>query len=269
LDRYDLYERCVQSPRLLVPLLCAIHKGVAAKEDEGHRATVLGEDFCGTALLSRTWVEMVEGGSAVAVEIDPEPLARARRSEGVRVVESDVMAIDAARNGGMDIVFAGNFSIGEIHDRAGLVAYLRVVRDRLSPCGVFVCDTYGGENAYALGHVDREHVGPDGTRINYRWEQREADPLTARVVNAMHFRVLRGDDVVQDERDAFVYDWRLWSVPELRDAMQEAGFVRTEVYAQEPDAVDNAGEAYAMPIEDASSLDEDFIVYIVGRTDAT
>jgi len=267
LDRYDLYERCVQSPRLLVPLLRAIHAGGA--ESGADRARVLGEDFCGTAQLSHTWVEMVEGGSAVAVEIDPEPLAQATPDARVRLVRSDVLRLDPADASGMDIIFTGNFSIGELHERATLVRYLRLARARLARGGVFVCDTYGGEHAYTVGHVDRDHDGPGGVRIVYRWEQCEADPLTARVTNALHFRVFEGDEVVHDIHDAFVYDWRLWSVPELRDAMTEAGFAQTRVYAQLPDAVDDAGEAYVMPIEDASELGEDYIVCIAGCTSAT
>jgi hypothetical protein len=30
-------------------------------------------------------------------------------------------------------------------------------------------------------------------------------------------------------RDAFRYDWRIWSLPELRDLLNEAGFSRGEV----------------------------------------
>ena len=39
----------------------------------------------------------------------------------------------------------------------------------------------------------------------------------------MHFRVERDGCIIQEETDAFVYRWRLWSVPELRDAMREGG----------------------------------------------
>ena len=183
-DPYDLYELCVQSPALLVPLLRAIH---------GSEAKVLAEDFCGTAALSRRWIAVIPGGRAVAIDINPEPLARARGIEGLDLIKADVFAIDPARTQPADILFVGNFSIGEIHERHRLVEYLRLARSRLSPGGVFICDTYGGEGAHQIGHVDREHEGPGGERILYRWEQRQADPLTARVVNALHFRVFAGD----------------------------------------------------------------------------
>jgi hypothetical protein len=45
----------------------------------------------------------------------------------------------------------------------------------------------------------------------------------------------RDGEIVED---AFVYRWRLWSAPELRDAMAEAGFeetgARAELFGAEP-----------------------------------
>jgi len=84
------------------------------------------------------------------------------------------------------------------------------------------------------------------------WEQREFDPCTARAVNAMHFRVERDGEIVQSLEDAFVYSWRLWSVPELRDAMTEAGFTATEV----------------VPVQPAADATEGFIPCVVGRKSA-
>src|SRR5690606_18328742 len=70
--------------------------------------------------------------------------------------------IDAARRA--DIIYTGNFSIGEIHDRGALIRYLREALRRLDHDdassgggGVFVCDTYGGETAFMTGDVEREH----------------------------------------------------------------------------------------------------------------
>lgn len=259
MDRFDLYEACVQNPPMVVSLLRAIHGGCGA---DGPR--VLGEDFCGTAAVSRAWARRVEDGHAVAVDHDEAPLARARGHERVRVVRADVMEVDDPA----DVLFVGNFSIGEIHTRPGLVAYLRHARARLvrapSGLGVFVCDTYGGESAFLTGSVERDHLLESGARVRYRWEQRDADPLTGMVTDVLHFRVFRGRELVLDLPDAFTYRWRLWSVPELRDAMREAGFGETAVYATLPDAADAEGNAYCTPIVDPADLDESFIVCVAG-----
>lgn len=250
MDRYDLYELTVQSAPAAAALLRAIH---------GASPQTLGEDFAGTGAVSRAWVARGGGARAVAVDTDAEALARAA-APGVTLVCADVRAADAPA----DVIFAGNFSIGYLHERAELIRYLRHARRRLSPGGVFVCDTYGGESAFLRGHMHREHPGPGGRKIRYTWEQREADPLTGMVTDALHFRVQHGRDIELELRDAFIYRWRLWSVPELRDAMLEAGFARTEVYDKVPDAEDDAGEVYFRPAQ-AEDLEDSFIVCVVGR----
>lgn len=53
---------------------------------------------------------------------------------------------------------------------------------------------------------------------------------------------------------------------ELRDAMVEAGFRRTQVYAKLADAIDDEGNAYVEPVMHAESeLEDSFIVLVVGR----
>lgn len=262
LSRYDLYELTVQNPAALVPFLRAVH---------GHQPRVLGEDFCGSGALAQAWVASVASGRAIAVDIDPEPLARLKRSKNsskITVLRSDVRRVPSSRKA--DLIFVGNFSIGEIHDRRELIKYLKVARARLNRRGggVFVCDTYGGETAFTRGGVTRMHPGPPGdptVRIRYTWQQREADPLTGLVENALHYRVERAGTVVQELSDAFVYRWRLWSVPELRDAMREAGFKSTEVYAKLADAKDTEGNHYVRPLGPDDELDDSFIVCVVGR----
>lgn len=308
-SRLELYEHCVQNPRALVPLLMGVHGG---------EPRVMREDFCGSAAVSREWLRTIsrtawgrpgkaersrvrrahragrnDGPAAIAVDLDPVPLRRARRAAptGLHVVEGNAISTASPRGLKADVIFVGNFSIGEIHDRPTLLKYLRACHARLvtgrggharrgsptsagdvaSPAsGVFVCDTYGGSSAFTRGAVQRTHPlpsrrGDERIRIRYTWEQREADPLTGRVVNALHFRVEQDGEIVQEITDAFIYHWRLWSVPELRDAMSEAGFASTAVYGELPDATDSDGRCFATPISSADELNEHFIVCVAGR----
>ena len=168
IEKHDLYEACVQSPPEMTLMLRAIH---------GDQPRILGEDFAGTAALSRHWVANVSEGTAVAVDLDEGELGRAGKTPGVRTIVADVREISDP----VDCLFVGNFSIGYLHTRDELMGYLRHARKRINAGGVFVCDTYGGESAYHLGSVDRDVALPGGLRCVYRWEQREADPLTAMV----------------------------------------------------------------------------------------
>jgi SAM-dependent methyltransferase len=263
--RHGLYELCVQSTRHLVPFLRAVH---------GQDPRVLGEDFAGTAALSHHWVGDVTDGRAVAVDLDAAALGYRAPDDRVSVHLADVC--DVAEPA--DVVFVGNFSIGYRRTRADLVAYLRHVRSRLNPGGVFVCDTYGGESAFLIGEVHRDHwitgenlpeaLAPHhGKRVRYTWEQRDADPATGLVTDICHFRIVDAGGTIDLELlDAFVYEWRLWSIPELRDALIEAGFDSTEVYAKTADAVDAEGNVYVRPIDDGGEeLDESFIVLVAAR----
>lgn len=250
-DRYDLYEAAAQSPEMEARFLRAVHAG---------DPRVLCEDFCGSGAVCRAWVDLHPDHRAVGVDLDPEALGalRARatphQTERLAIERRDVL--DATTKA--DIVCALNFPVGYWHSRAELLRYLRGAHARLNPGGVFVCDIYGGANAFIVGESDQELRGG----VLYTWEQREADPTTGLVENAMHFRMPDGREV----RDAFVYRWRLWSIPELRDALADAGFESTEVHNRLGDAIDDDGNLHVRPIVDAGlELDDDFVVYVVGR----
>jgi hypothetical protein len=177
---------------------------------------------------------------------------------GVEAVRADVM--DAAHRA--DIITATNFPLGYWHERGDLVRYLRRTRGRLRPGGVFVADTYGGRGALAPGTFTARFRLPDGTPVLYEWEQRRVDPLTSRVFNAIHFTVGTGPGA-RVMRDAFTYDWRLWTVAELRDAYMEAGLRRLEVFDQQGGAIDHLGNLHVAPAR-AEELEDPFVVYVAG-----
>ena len=291
MDRHACYELCVQSPRHVSGFLRGVYLGGDAGRGE---PVVLHEDFCGTATIARRWIadgkRLGVVRRAVGVDLDAEVLERARVGaeeegvgEGLVLVRGDVVegcrsempppvlapgggggGVEAC-GGGADIIFVGNFSIGYIHDRATLVGYLRWALERVA-CGasgwgggVFVCDLYDSPGKYALGTLNRVHPGRGREIVHYTWEHRDADVLTAMVTNAIHFRVVVDGDVVAEYPDAFVYRWRLWSIAEMREAMMEAGFASTEVYAE----VSDTPRATA----DGDELPESGIVCVVGRSD--
>jgi SAM-dependent methyltransferase len=292
-DKFSLYEICAQNPPRDVRLLRAIHAdGQATRAARERASLILGEDFCGTAALSKAWCDLLPRGRAVAVDRDGPTLARAREmgreSPRLRLIQADVHRIREKA----DLIAVLNFSICELHDRGALVKYLRHALSRLRPGGCLICDLYGGSDAFETGLLDqrirppqhiqnpRGNAGAKGAtrqqpgsphparrdQITYSWEQRSANPLTGRVVNAMHFEVMSPRTPKPFGLiNAFLYDWRLWSVPELREAMREAGFTSTQVYPREAGAIDADGNLYARLIEDPTELDESFNVFIAGR----
>lgn len=277
LDRFDCYELCVQSPRHVVALLRSIHAG---------NPRVIREDFSGTAAVARRWcAEGLKAGDdsrAVCVDIDPGVLSRARAraerdgvaprmhfqcADAIRVPLADPSAPDAPDPDAADVIFTGNFAIGYLHDRATLLDYLRRSRQRLERGnagfggGVFTCDLYGGSSAFRTGSLDRRHPGPAGEVIHYHWAHEAADPVTGMVRNSISFRVEAGGQIVAEMPRAFVYDWRLWGLPELRDAMLDAGFARVDVYQD----LNVAPGQPATPVRDPARLGADWIVLLAAR----
>ncbi len=265
MDRFECYELCVQSPRFVVPFLRAVHGG---------EPVVLREDFCGTAAISRRWVEDGKRAGqkwrAVGVDVDAEVIERARAEneragmgEEIRLVRGDVLEV--TDSDGCDVMFVGNFSIGYIHQRVALVRYLRASRVRLARGnagfggGVFVCDLYDGPGAFKEGSITRVHPGRSREMVRYTWEHREADALTGMVVNAIHFQVEVDGEVVARYPDAFAYEWRLWSIREMREAMREAGFASTEVYQDVGPSTEEG------PLRHGREMREGGVVCVVGR----
>lgn len=266
MDRFACYETCVQSVGWVSGFLRALH---------GQQPRVLREDFCGAAALSRRWVADLRRkgleGSAVAVDLDPGALDRARdelladpdAAAHVRLVRVDAVHAPVEPADACDVIFVGNFSIGYIHDRPTLVGYLRRSAQRLKlgaagfGGGVFVCDTYDSPTKYTLGALQRRHPSKGHEIVHYTWEHRKADALTGMVTNAIHFRVELDGEIIAEHTDAFIYRWRLWSIPELREAMLEAGFASTEVHQEVNER--------PVALEHGSQMKEAGIVCVVGR----
>jgi hypothetical protein len=266
-NRFDLYELAAQTPLHQARFLAALH---------GAGATVLAEDFSGPAAIARAWLTLSEDHRAIIVDRDPEPLDHAAdrlsRAHGgamlerLTVLNDDVLAAKYRA----DVIAALNFAVCELRTRAELMTYLRHGLLRLEARGILVADLYGGASAMIPG-VTRQTIDTDDGPIVYEWEQREVDPLTGMVANVMHFTLPDGAPL----REAFVYHWRLWSIPELRDAMREAGFRRTEVHTALGGAIDEEGNLLVRAAssddrpDEPSELDEDelesVVAYVVGR----
>jgi SAM-dependent methyltransferase len=227
-DPHELYEASVQSVSHEVEFLDS-----AFIELTGRKARTLREDFCGTAAAACEWVKVYGRREAVAVDIDPKVLAWGRKHhvarlkpkqrERLRLIEGDVRTVDT---GIVDLAVAFNFSWWTFKTRPELLRYFRAVHATLADDGVFVLDIYGGSDAY-----DEQEEETDYGLFTYVWDQHAFDPVSARYICYIHFRFPDGSELPR----AFSYDWRLWTLPELRELLAEAGFERSVVYWQGED----------------------------------
>ncbi len=186
------------------------------------------EDFCSTFELCCEWAKLDDEKRAIALDIDSEPLEygkahyltdlSAAAQKRVRVLERDVLAPRGPR---ADIICALNFSYFVFRERATLLKYFQQCRRALNPGGIFAVDVFGGPQ-YGEPSVDTKKL----PGFEYFFEQEFFDPISNHTRFHIHFKQ-RGE---RNRRRAFSYDWRMWSIPEIRDLMSDAGFRQVAVY---------------------------------------
>jgi SAM-dependent methyltransferase len=228
-DKHLLYQQSVQDPASEVKFVARVFKKL-----RGRRAESLREDFCGTALFCAEWIKSGKQTprTATGVDIDADVLAWGRqhnleplgpRARRVRLLQQDVRDPCPEK---YDIVAAFNFSYWIFETRDELRRYFETVLRSLEPDGIFFLDAYGGWEAHQPMEESRACKG-----FTYVWDQDEIDPITGHVTNYIHFKFKDGSKL---ER-AFTYEWRMWSLPELRELLLEAGFDTVAVYWDEAD----------------------------------
>lgn len=232
-DRHDLYQRSVNAPDFEVELLERIYR-----RHTGRPPTLLREDFCGTGLLCKEWVSNKKGRRAIGLDIDLEVLAWGKerniaplgeRAELVSLRAQDVMVPTKEK---ADVIVAFNYSYQCFHDRKTLLRYFRAAFASLPKDGLFVLDMIGGWEAQQTLIEKRRKSG-----FTYVWEQADYNPVDAHFLCYIHFEFPGGGKL----KKAFTYDWRLWTMAELRELLGEAGFVEIDTL-WEGDGEDGTGD---------------------------
>jgi len=237
-DLHYLYECSVQSTDADLDFAEKVYK-----RRHGSTFRLLREDFCGTAALACTWVLRHPENRAIGVDLDRPTLewgetrnlaalgdARSR----VELFEANVLEVQRPK---ADVTMALNFSYWIFKQRAQQLEYFKSVRRGLKPGGLFILDLFGGTESMVESDEDRKidaEVTFDGTRVpgfKYSWEQAEYNPVTGDFVCHIHFKLRDGTRM----KKAFSYDWRFWTMPELRELLMDAGFEFADAYTDDWD----------------------------------
>jgi hypothetical protein len=233
-DRHELYQIAVQSPVEDVRFLTRVYEEVRGKKPRHLR-----EDFCGTALLCATWVRRGSQYTAEGFDISPETIAWgvehnfAKLGAAAARAKLHVKDVRARSHVAPDVRAAQNFSYFVFKRRAELLEYFESAYKDLDRRGVFVIDVYGGPESMEV----MEEVRKLDEGFTYVWDQRSYHPATGDYLTFIHFRFRDGSAL----KRAFRYDWRLWTLPELKDALLEAGFARVETYWEGTDSDGESG----------------------------
>lgn len=278
LDPLELYRWAVQDPETHATVLQLMYERVRP----GLHPTVFREDFAGTCAESVAWVALKPGRRALAIDLDGPTIdwaqRRAARLLGARASAVEFVHGDVLRTGPpavppADIIATLNFSIYFLRETEALDAYLRHAVESLTPYGILVLNLFGGAKVVEPG-TTRHEVSPQPrlpseTAIpdfTYLWEVRSYDPASQRLDCRIHFEVPNPatPDRPQELRDAFTYDWRHWSVPEMVDACRRAGFREVQVWRHTYDPAKGAAGVFLGAVEPSSFLgQEHWTAYVV------
>lgn len=235
-DPHALYEAAVQGVDYDLDYAERLFRHL-----RGRPARSLRDDFCATAALATAFAQRDPANVAYGVDLDARALAWARRHrlarlrggvpERVHLVRGDVRTARVPR---VDLTLAYNFSYWVMKTRRELLDYFRATRKGLKRDGLFIASTFGGSDAMRP-LVERRRIrgkqAPDGWALppyRYVWEQESFNPIDHAFRCAIHFEFDRGRPM----RRAFTYDWRFWTLPEIRELMAEAGFAESRVYIE-------------------------------------
>ena len=255
-DRYELYQRAVNSPDADVDFLEKAYRHYNDKDPLHFR-----EDFCGTSSLCAEWLSRDEARTAEGVDLDPEPIEWGKKNnfdkvpDGTARMTWHVADVRSTIDKRPDVTAAQNFSYWCFDTRKDLLAYFKSVREGLATNGVFVLDLYGGPEAT----VEQEEVRELGGGIEYVWDQKEYHPATGKYFTAIHFRFRDGSEM----ENAFEYVWRYWTINEIRDVLYDAGFKDVTTWFEGTDPDDEEEGDGVFEIDDKGENCEAWIGYLV------
>lgn len=255
-DKYFYYRNSVQAPDNDVQFLRDTYRELKGKDP-----ITLREDFCGTFSICCEWAKLGPKYKAVGIDLDSEPilyglthylpkLAPAQRDR-VKVLQENVL------NPGLpkaDLIAAFNFSHYIFKERSMMKSYFHNAYATLNTGGLLVCDSFGGSRCHAANEEETVHK-----EFSYFWDQSSFDPVSNHALFHIHFKP-KGQKKIEK---VFTYDWRMWTIPELREMMRETGFRKTHVYWE---GTTKSGDGNGVFTRSEVGEDcEAWIAYVVGE----
>ncbi|MCO8120512.1 hypothetical protein NHH03_02090 [Stieleria sp. TO1_6] len=227
-DKFDLYQQSVQTPDHEVEFF-----EQAYREAYKRKPYVLREDFCGTFAVCCEWVATSPRRTAHGVDLCSETLRwgrehnlsklKPKQQSRVTVLEQDVRENQTPP---ADVLAAQNFSFWLFKTRQEVVDYFQIARSNLNAQGILVMDMMGGGDCYTEELTDKRTIKKGKKGFAYHWTQESFNPITADAEFSISFKFPDGSKL----KRAFEYQWRFWTIPEVREMLAEAGFRESHVY---------------------------------------
>ncbi len=251
-EKYKLYENSVQCHDADIDFI-----NEQFQNFHGRKPYILREDFGGTGMLACNWTKQSSEHLSYAVDLDPEPIQYGKKTHYSRLNEEQKNRMHYIEGNVLDdfpfksdVTIAFNFSYFIFKTRKDLIEYFKKVREGLKEDGAFFLDLFGGTDSREESVEETEHDD-----FSYFWDCDKFNPITNECLYHIHF-----EKSGKRFEKVFTYDWRMWSIPELREILHDAGFSKTIAYWEgEDEDGDGDGNFYVSNKEDNC---ESWVTYI-------
>ncbi len=255
-DKYHYYMDAVQNPEVDVDFYVNTFKSLKKRSPESLR-----EDFCGTLGICAAWAQKNNKHIEHGVHLDKEPLEYGKKNiisklsadQQKRVFIHNSNVLDE-KLPATDICVAVNFSYYIFKKREELREYFKNAFSTLKKDSLFIIDCFGGSQCQEAIEEETVHK-----KYSYYWDQINFSPITNEAEFYIHFK-LKGQKKIER---VFYYDWRMWTIPELREILSEAGFKKTTVYWEGSNSK-GSGNGVFKPTDIGEECDS-WIAYVVAE----
>jgi hypothetical protein len=227
--KHALYQSYVQNPKREIEFYRKQFRKIFNKVPLKFR-----EDFCGTGLLCCEWVKSNVLNTALGIDLDLETLNYGLENninnlssgfDRVKLIHQNVLdTFDI--NEKFDIICSMNYSHFLLHKRKDLVKYFTNVKVNLNTKGLFIMDFFGGS------HVFNYHTHNNLTD-HYKYIGQQINILNNVTHISLNFKT-KSDKF----EPLFQYDFRVYSLIEIKEALEEAGFNKFVIFIKDIDDTD-------------------------------
>lgn len=255
-DKYFYYKKSVQSPKEDIKFFKKTYINLCKK-----RPKIFREDFCGTFYIGYHWVKDHPENKAIVIDSDKQPIEYGKKhhlsklnssqKNRLKILNKNVLDRNLPK---ADIISVSNFSYFVFKQRDLMLKYFKSIKSSLLKPGLFIIDIVGGPDCEAPSEEIVEHGD-----FNYYWDQDNFDPINNCANFYIHFK-RKGES---KRKKVFSYDWRLWSIPELKDILKDAGFSKVYTYWEQSNKKGDGNGVFKKVTKESSC--DTWLAYLVGQ----